>query len=384
MIAIAGCAGPSDEGSDRSPIPGPNSPTTAAPPARSQATKPLEEPAIPDLDICVQTADLLDAGDWQPSDVEGSYGDTLVEFDENALVAVQGDQRWLVFKEESGSATTGDSLYQGPVLLNDKWLVFRTVASHEWGAPWQLHAWDSRRPGETSWAIARQDVPETAGFPLEQLRRDRVAWSQSTDDGQRAIMVYDLAARQETQVARGRVYAPVFVNDDVLVWQEESAAGVVGVVGRNLATGQPWDEENPITRRDGNGGQLATDGRYWVLANAPSSDGEESLYVTWVWIEGQAEPARLLQLAQPVYVPITDAMVDGFFAFISYSKGVHIADLSTGDIYQVWPEWADIAISGTEVRLRRAPKTAEADPLVASFALDDLESDGQCGDLITE
>lgn len=307
-----------------------------------------------------------------------------MEFDENALVAVQGDQRWLVFKEESGSATTGDSLYQGPVLLNDKWLVFRTVASHEWGAPWQLHAWDSRRPGETSWAIARQDVPETAGFPLEQLRRDRVAWSQSTDDGQRAIMVYDLAARQETQVARGRVYAPVFVNDDVLVWQEESAAGVVGVVGRNLATGQPWDDENPITRRDGNGGQLATDGRYWVLANAPSSDGEESLYVTWVWIEGQAEPARLLQLAQPVYVPITDAMVDGFFAFISYSKGVHIADLSTGDIYQVWPEWADIAISGTEVRLRRAPKTAEADPLVASFALDDLESDGQCGDLITE
>lgn len=373
VFALAACTG----GGAETPVPEP-APTTSRP--ASTSSRPVEPPSAPPSDIvvepvqvCFQKSTTLAAETWRTTDVEAAVDGLEVRHEGDKLIATRAGQSWTVFTEAKANMYRG-----GPIQINRDWLVFLSADSLDWDAPWRLNAWSVNRPDEKSWVIGEQKEPSISGFPLEQLRGSRVVWSQGLAGGGRAVMMHDLGTEVTKELARGNVYAPMFVGDDVVVWQSETLDAGVGVAGVDVGTGQPWAGDNPITRMDAAGGQLVTDGTFWILANVRAGEEPDRTYTTWFWRTGNSGPQELLNTDGPVYVPVSGAVAGGYYAFISYMRGPHVADLNTGYVYRLWPEWADVAVDDGVATLRRPPATKDGPRTVATLDLAKLVPSTDC------
>lgn len=148
---------------------------------------------------------------WREDSLTLAYRD-------DSLTARIGAQEYLLFKD----SRTPPDVFVGEVQTSSRWVLFSSADSTDWNVPWRIHAWDRSHPDTPPKEVTRYDGNSTnPGFPLQQLRGDRVIWTGAKGTDHRLIQMAELDRGRVTTLAEGMVYRPQWVDDDMIVWQHQ-------------------------------------------------------------------------------------------------------------------------------------------------------------------
>lgn len=339
----------------------PSAPTPSSPPKTqlgsasstpSSLAPPASEPPLDWDELCILAN--LPAAELRTQ----RLGDGVVWAEESltlfrqqaALMAREGGREHRIFTDTS----TPPDVYIGEVHVSGRWVLFMTADSIDWAAPWRLRIWDRTRPESPPGVVSSYDGKATnPGFPLPQLRGDRLIWARALDTGQRRIELAELDRGVVTTLAEGLVYQPQWVDDHTVVWQQQEPDGQILLQASDVDTGERVVLDNPIAAMDAQGAGYATDGEFWVLTNVPSGERDDAntTYDTWAWHPSWPAPKRVLALAGPAYFSTTAPLSDGLLGATLQLQGAYAIDLRAGTARRLREDWAVVSPSRDSVVL---------------------------------
>lgn len=271
------------------------------------------------------------------------------------LVAEQNAGSYEVFSgdidDESGVA--GD-VFTGAIDGNDRWVLFMSADSLNWGDPWRLHVWDRQHPGTPARIIGQYTGKSSnPGFALQHLRGDQAVWSEPTTTNLHRIRHADLLSGSIRTLAEGPVYAARFIHDRTVAWQTQLDDQTVAVQVFDLETGQTSWPDNPIATMNSARGSFATDGEFWILANVPSGDDDddETTYDLWLWRDGWPDKKLAASLVAPAYLSTGQPLSEGRLGITLQRQGAFVIDLREGIAQRVRDGWAVVEPDGATIHV---------------------------------
>lgn len=306
---------------------------------------------------------LIRPDEFEPiSDVVYHDEDLILRHPPMRLVWEMGGDSGVLYESEplptpDPDGWNGDRV-NGPPQVNDRYVVFYTNDTPEVASPWQIWAWDRRRPDEPPWQIGA--LPEGAamdGFTYEKLRGNRVVWSQPTPDGSREIIAYDLDERSATVLASGVVYRPQFIEDDVVVWQalRPGREYFTTLTGVNLVDGETWELPHQLTDIDMGLWGYVADETIMALVREPAGNSDRHGLV--VWREPWPAPVEIERTEQAALIDGAEVLTHGdLFAYLVWGDGnytVRVLNTVTGVVHEVYRDWAVPSFVGDSLRLTR-------------------------------
>ncbi|OLB74482.1 MAG: hypothetical protein AUI14_23530 [Actinobacteria bacterium 13_2_20CM_2_71_6] len=132
----------------------------------------------------------------------------------------------------------------GGMAVEPPWLVWAQLNSETDLSDWSLHAWDQRTGATSVLATSRlADGTNVKGQePLPVLRNGRVTWAQPVPAAagtfEAELRTVDLATRQKTTLASGRISSPVYAGR-YLIWGTVSGSNEYAFQAVDADTRQP-------------------------------------------------------------------------------------------------------------------------------------------------
>lgn len=310
-----------------------------------------------------------------------SEGDTQVRAFDGDLIASRGEATHTIFEGDVDGAADAADIFTGDIVGNSRWLVFRSADSLVLGAPWRLHVVDRQNLDQPARVIVQTPAGITAsGTPDPSLRGDQLVWTEPVSAGTYRVQHADLASGGTRTLAEGVVQQARFVTDSTIVWLTEGDGTALVAEQHDLATGTTTRPENPLAMRDASGGELATDGEFWVLASVSESTVGNDLLVWW---PGLTDPVQVGSFTDFLHITNDRMIADGRLGLVVPGKGTHVVDLRTGVAQRIHADDAALTFTQDSVRVVWEDIETNAD-MGATIPLTRVARPGECTGKLTD
>ena len=390
IACVVSCTAPPTPPPISSQPPAPSATTatatpSASPPGSTAAPLPTWQ------ELCVVAPTRIPK-EWQqkvPREEAWSDERITVRVVDGDLIADQDGQSHTIFNGdvEDEESTEPQDVFNGEIYGNSRWLVFISANSSYLGDPWRLHVVDRQdlsRPPRTVGQYTGES--ENPGFAYPALLGDGLTWTEPLPGDTYRIRHLNLTDGEPETIAEGKVQAARFLDETHILWQTLAEDDSITIDQHDLTTGNTSRVFNPISNLGASSGQLAVNGNFWVLANAPSGDpdSDSTTYDLWVWWPGREEAVRIAAFNAPAYLSTEHALHDGVLGLATTLNESFVVDLNTGIAQRVHDGWA-ILVPGEDVIKAELEAPREGDFLVkATIPLSEVAQPGECVGQLTD